>query len=100
MMTKAEFFNHVNALIAEYPMIAKNARKTVNELFYVLRMDKEYDYNISMKDPTAKNVWTCIPSVKECFIPVKDLKKHVKSIEYDDEDYGCEEICLTIVVEK
>lgn len=100
MMTKAEFFNHVNALIAEHPIIAQSKRKTVNELLYVLRMDKEYDYNISIKDPEAKNVWTCIPSVKECFIPIRDLKKHVKSVEYDDEDYGCEEICITIVVEK
>lgn len=100
MMTKAEFFKHVNALVEKHPIIAKSARKTVNELLYVLRMDNEYDYNISIKDPAAKNVWTCIPSVKECFVPVRDLKKHVKSIEYDEEDYGCEEVCLTIVVEK
>lgn len=99
-MTRAEFFNRLNALIAEHPMIAKSKRKTVNELLYVLRMDKEHDYNISIKDPGAKNVWTCIPSVKECFVPVRDLKKHVKSVEFDEEDYGCEEICFTVVVKK
>ena len=99
-MTKAEFFNHLNAQIAAHPIIAKSARKTFNELCYVLRMDKDYDYNISVKDTTAKSPWTCIPSVKECFIPVRDLKKHVKSIEFDEDDYGCEEICITVVLEK
>ena len=99
-MTRAEFFNRLNALFAEHPMIAKSKRKTVNEFLYVLRMDKEYDYNVSIKDPSAKNQWTCIPSVRECFVPVKDLKKHVKSVEFDEDDYGCEEICITIVVEK
>lgn len=99
-MTRAEFFNHLNALIAEHPIIAKSKRKTFNELCYVLRMDKEYDYNISANDPTANNAWTCIPSVKECFIPVRDLKKHVKSVDFDESEQDCEEICITVVLEK
>ena len=99
-MKKAEFFNHLNALINAHPIIARSKRKTFNELCYVLRMDKEHDYNISVQDPAEKNAWTCIPSVKECFIPVKDLKKHVKSVDFDEEDYGCEEICMTVILEK
>lgn len=99
-MKKAEFFNHLNALINAHPIIAKSKRKTFNELCYVLRMDKEHDYNISVQDPTEKNKWTCIPSVKECFIPVRDLKKHIKSVDFDEDDYGCEEICMTVILEK
>lgn len=99
-MTKAEFFNHLNALIESHPIIAKSKRKTLNELCYVLRMDKDNDYNISVKDTTDNNAWTCIPSVKECFIPVRDLKKHVKSVDFDEEDCGCKEICIEVVVEK
>ena len=99
-MTKTKFFNHLNELIAAHPIVAKSQRKTFNELCYILRMDKDYDYNISTHDETAKNPWSCIPSVKECFIPVRDLKKHVKSIDFDENDYGCEEICITVVLEK
>ena len=95
-MTNKEFQKRLQAMYKEYPMIARSEKKTVNELVYVLRMDKENDYNISLVED---GVWTCVPSVKECFIPVKTLAKHVKSIEYDEEDYGCKEICLTVVTE-
>ena len=96
-MTNKEFQKRLQAMYKEYPMIARSEKKTVNELVYVLRMDKENDYNISLVED---GVWTCVPSVKECFIPVKTLAKHVKSIEYDEEDYGCKEICLTVVTER
>ena len=83
----------------ENPLIARSKKKTVNEILYLLRMDKENDYNISIVE---NGVWSCIPSVKECFVPVKTLSRHVKSIECDDKDVnlGCSEICLTIVTEK
>ena len=101
-MNKGEFFNHINALIAEHPIVAKSKRKTFNELCYVLRQDKTHDYNINTIDYSQKeeDQMACIPSVKECFIPVRELKKHVKSIEFDDTDYGCEDICITVVLEK
>ena len=96
-MTKKEFEKRLQGLYKEHPMIARSEKKTVNELLYVLRMDKEYDYNISVDEG---NFWSCIPSVKECFVPVKTLAKHVKSVELDEDDYECEEICITIVTEK
>ena len=95
-MTNAEFQVKLQALYNEHPMIARSEKKTVNELLYVLRMDKENDYNISVDEG---GFWSCIPSVKECFVPVKTLAKHVKSVEFDEEDYGCEEICITVVTE-
>jgi hypothetical protein len=83
----------------EHPMIARSEKKTVNELFYVLRMDKENDYNINLIEG---GIWCCIPSVKECFIPVTTLAKHIVRVECDETDYGFEvkEICLTVVTEK
>ena len=96
-MTNVEFQVKLQELYNEHPMIAKSEKKTVNELLYVLRMDKENDYNISVDEG---GFWSCIPSVKECFVPVKTLAKHVKSVEFDEEDYGCDEICITVVTEK
>lgn len=98
-MTNVEFQERLQKMYADNPMIARSKKKTVNEVFYLLRMDKENDYNVSMVED---KVWTCVPSVKECFVPVKTLALHVKSIVCDDEEenLGCPEICLTIVTEK
>jgi hypothetical protein len=80
-MKNKEFQAKLQALYNEHPMIAKSEKKTVNELFYVLRMDKENDYNINLiKD----GIWSCIPSVKETFVSVRTLAKYVKSIEIDE----------------
>ena len=95
-MTKVEWQNKLEQLYKEHPMIARSKKKTVNEIFYLLRMDEENDYNISMIED---GTWTCVPSVKLTFVPVRTLARHVKSIELDEDDYGCEEICLTIVTE-
>ena len=96
-MTNNEFQAKLQAMYKEHPMIALSKKKTINELFYVLRMDKENDYNINIID---RGFVSCVPSVKMCFIDVKTLAKHVKSVECEEEDYGCEEICLTVVTEK
>ena len=98
-MTDVEFQEKLKRMYAENPLIARSKKKTVNEILYLLRMDKENDYNVSVAEDGA---WSCIPSVKECFVPVKTLARHVKSIECDDEDVNlcCPEICLTIVTEK
>jgi len=96
-MTNSEFQKKLLAMYNEHPMIAKSEKKTVNELFYVLRMDKENDYNINVVD---SGFVSSIVSVKQCFIPVKLLAKYVKKIVCDEEDYGCEEVCLTLVTEK
>ena len=97
---KVEFFNHLNELITTHPLIAKSKRMTFNELTYVLRMDKRYDYNINVKDLTKPNSMMCIPSVKECFIPISNLKQHVKSVDFEENDFDCEEICITVYLEK
>lgn len=96
-MTNKEFQTKLQDMYKEHPMIARSKKKTVNELFYVFRMDKENDYNINIID---RGFVSCVPSVKQCFIDVKTLAKHVKSVECEEEDYGCKEICLTVVTEK
>ena len=98
-MTNVEFQAKLQQMYAENPMIARSKKKTVNEILYLLRMDKDNDYNVSVMEDGA---WSCIPSVKECFVGVKTLARHVKSIVCDDEEenLGCPEICLTIVTEK
>ena len=96
-MTNKEFQTKLQALYDQHPMIAKSEKKTVNELFYVLRMDKKNDYNICINEG---GFISYITSVKDCFIPVKTLARHVKKVECDEEDYGIEEICINVVTEK
>ena len=99
-MNNAEFQQRLEEMCKKFSFITNKPNKTVNELLYVLRMDEENDYNISLFSK-ALNQWTCIPSVKECFVPVKTLAKHVKEVRVDeDDDFQCKEICLTVIVEE
>ena len=84
-MTNVEFQNKLNAMYAKHPMIARSNPKSLNELMYVLRMEGDRDYSISTNDGG------CIPSVRETFVPSRDLAKKVTSIEweeFEDEEYG------------
>ena len=84
-MTNTEFTNKLNAMYAKHPMIARSNPKSLNELMYVLRMEGDRDYAISTNDGG------CIPSVRETFVPTRDLAKKVTSIEweeFEDEEYG------------
>ena len=95
-MTKTEFQARLDEMYKDNPMIAISKKKTVNEIIFLLRQDKEYDYNISMEED---GTWTCIWSVRETFIPVRTLAKHVKEIVFDEQDEECAEVCLTFVLE-
>lgn len=91
-MTRGEFFNKLNEMFDKHPMIAKSNPKTLNELMYVLRMEGDIDYAISTNDGS------CIPSVRETFVPTKTLAKKVTSIDWHeeiDEQYG---VCSSIIV--
>lgn len=94
-MTKIDFENRLNALYDEHPIIKISKVKTFNELSYVLRMDKSgVDYNVNIIDKDG--TFGCIFSIKECFIPTRDLVQHVKTIEFDEflEDENL--ICFTV----
>ena len=84
-MTNTEFMNKLDAMYKKHPMIALSKTKSLNELMYVLRMEGDRDYSIST------NNGGCIPSVRETFVPSRDLAKKVISIEweeFEDEEYG------------
>ena len=84
-MTNVEFQAKLKAMYAKHPMIARSNPKSLNELMYVLRMEGDRDYSISDNDGG------CIPSVRETFVPTRDLAKKVVSIEweeFEDEKYG------------
>jgi hypothetical protein len=84
-MTNTEFMTKLDAMYAKHPMIARSNPKSLNELMYVLRMEGDRDYSISADDGS------CIPSVRETFVPSKELAKKVTNIwweEFEDEEYG------------
>lgn len=86
----------------KHPMLKRSNPKTLNELAYVLRMS-EYDFSLSFIDPNADQpfAWTAIPSVKECFIPTRDLALHVTGVAYTEEEYeGQIYRCLDVEVMK
>jgi hypothetical protein len=101
-MTNAEFQKKLEEMYASHPIITKGPRKTFNELTWVLRQD-DVDYNINIVPYNDDNGWLCIPSVKECFIPVRDLAMHVVKVEFDedfnDDDFDYNGICLTVWLE-
>ena len=85
MMTNAEFQKKLNEMYTKHPMIARSNPKSLNELMYVLRMEGDRDYSISTNDGS------CIPSVRETFVPSRDLAKKVMSIEweeFEDDEFG------------
>ena len=84
-MTNVEFMNKLDAMYAKHPMIAQSNTKSLNELMYVLRMEGDRDYSISTNDGM------CISSVRETFVPSRNLAKKVVSIEweeFEDEEFG------------
>ena len=77
-MTNVEFQAKLQAMYAKHPIIALSKVKTLNELLYVLRMEGDQDYCVSTNDGG------CIPSVRETFVPTRDLAKKVTSIEWEE----------------
>ena len=96
-MTNKEFQTKLKNMYAEFPMIAKRKQKTFNEFVYVLRMSGE-DYQINTYNDNEPGSCTCIPDVKETFIPVKSLAQKVVSVEFDEETY--EEMGIQLLMVK
>lgn len=99
-MTNAEFQKYLQDIYDSHDIIGKSKVKTLNELLYMLRMDDSVtDYNVNLIIDGETGIG-CIPSVKECFVPVRDLAMHVKAVECDEYDYGFDGLCLTVYLEK
>lgn len=86
-MTNKEFQNKLQEMYNKYSVIKLSKQKSFNELTYVLRMS-ENDYQINMYSQKEPNSWGMIPSVKETFIPSRDLAKKVVSVTFDEEAYN------------
>lgn len=95
-MTNNEFLRELNKAFEKYPMLAKSNPRSINELLYVLRMEFDNDFCISI--PEKNGAWSCIPSSRETFISSKTLARKISNIEYEEEadkDFGTI-YCLTI----
>ena len=97
-MSNTEFQKKLDEMYQSHVTTRNKKKKTFNELVWVLRQDN-VDYNISMPPYDDGMGWMCISSVKECFIPVKELAKHVNRVELEEDDFECDEICLTVYLE-
>lgn len=98
-MTQNEFKERLENLFKEHPIINKD-NPTFNELVYILRQDA-IDCNISIPPYKKNGAWSCIPSVKECFIPVRTLAMHVAEIKFEEETTAeIDMICLTVHLKK
>ena len=83
-MTNTEFMKKLDEMYAKNPMIARSNPKSLNELMYVLRMEGDRDYSISTNDGGF------IPSVRETFVPSRDIAQKVMSLEWEEgEDEEC-----------
>ena len=98
-MTNQEFLIKLNEKFDKYPVIKLSKQKSLNELVYVLRMS-ENDYQINLTDPKKPNELGMIPSVKETFIPSRDLIRTVASVSLDEEVFNEYGIYLLDVVLK
>lgn len=101
-MTNAEFQEKLTKMREEHHLIAGGPKLTFNTLVWLLRND-DVDYNISIPPYKDGMGWLCVCSVKECFIPVKELAMHVQKVEVDecaDDDFEYDGICLTVWLEE
>ena len=98
-MTNADFQIKLQEMYNKYSVIKRSKQKSLNELTFVLRMN-ENDYQINLLSQKDPNCFGMIPSVKETFIPSKDLAKKIVSVELDEEVYNEYGIYLLEVVTK
>ena len=98
-MTQKDFEERLENLFENHRLI-NQTNPTFNELVYILRQDV-IDYNISIPPYKKNGAWSCIPSVRECFIPVRTLAMHVAEIKFEEETTAeIDMICLTVHLKK
>ena len=86
-MTHEAFLKWFDEKCKEHMILRHKPPFTVNELVWVLRQQPD-DYSLSWSIKSKDGGWTCVPSVRECFIPAKDLgcKMEIKSYTEDEYD--------------
>ena len=84
-MTNEEFKQWIDDELDKHPIMRHSPPFTINELVWVLRQDL-FDYSLNWANKGKGTGWTCVPSVKECFIPAKDLGRKMTIKEYTEEE--------------
>ena len=95
-MTDVRFQEHLKELYDKHLGRFKAEHTTLNELLYVLRMD-DNDWQVNTYDTKTKNGCTCIPGVRDTFVPVRLLAQKVVAVEFDEETYEEDGIKLLLV---
>lgn len=98
-MTNREFLTKLNEMFALHPVVNLSKQKSLNELVYVLRMSGD-DYQLNLTDPKKPNELGMIPSVRDTFIPSRDLARKIASVTLDEEVFNEYNIRLLEVVLK
>lgn len=83
-MTNVEFQEKLNKLYAEFPIIARSKKKTINELIFILRQDNDVeDYCLNID---SESEGFSFGMLKECFFPVRHLALKIDSLEYEEDE--------------
>lgn len=96
-MTNREFLTKLNEMFALHPVIKLSQQKSLNELIYVLRMS-DTDYQINLASEKTPSEFGIIPSVKDTFVPSRDLAKKIVSVTFDEEAFNEYGVSLLDVV--
>lgn len=96
-MTNHEFQQKLNTLFDRHPVIKLSQQKSLNELIYVLRMS-DTDYQINLASEKTPSEFGIIPSVKDTFVPSRDLAKKIVSVTFDEEAFNEYGVSLLDVV--
>lgn len=81
-MSSVGFARWLDSEFAKYPILAKSNPHSLNELVYVLRMSGK-DFNLSWQTADGAAI---IPSIRETFIPSRDLAQKVRVEDYAEEE--------------
>ena len=83
-MTNEEFKEWLAGEFGKHSLLNLSWKRGVVSLVYVLRMSGK-DFNINMADPDEAG-FGMIPSVRDTFIPSRDLARKIATIDYEEYD--------------
>ena len=85
-MTHNEFIGWLNEECEKHIILRHKPPFTLNELVWLLRQQPD-DYSLSWEHKDEDGMWSAVPNVKECFIPVRDLACKIEIEEYSEDEY-------------
>ena len=92
-MDLQEFLSWLDTEFSKYSVLAKSNPRSLNELVYVLRRtDRDFSINWETVGGFAS-----IPTIREAFIPSRDLAMKVEVIGYDEDSFDGKTYCSITV---